>query len=143
MKAHLPGIALAMGLAAVLGTASLANDPAGTPPAASPKTTSATPAPKVTPTAPAAPAPSPASALAPRDAASGQATGKRSTRPGPADEAKPRVFKKVGTGEVFTPEPGAATKKWKDCTYDEKGRVTNAPCTGTKKDDKGVTWWPA
>ncbi len=35
-----------------------------------------------------------------------------------------------------------ATKKYKDCKYDEKGRITNAPCTGTQKDDKGVTWWP-
>ncbi len=56
--------------------------------------------------------------------------------------AKPRVFRQVGTGAVITPEPGMATKKYKDCKYDDKGKITNAPCTGTKKDDKGVTWWP-
>lgn len=56
--------------------------------------------------------------------------------------AKPRVFRQVGTGAIITPEPGMAARKYKDCKYDEKGRITNAPCTGTQKDDKGVTWWP-
>ncbi len=41
------------------------------------------------------------------------------------------------------PPQGAGEKKWKDCSYDSAGHVTNAPCTGTKRDDKGTTWWPA
>jgi hypothetical protein len=73
--------------------------------------------------------------------------GQASEKPGTASKAagtpaKPRVFRQVGTGAVITPEPGMAAKKYKDCKYDEKGRITNAPCTGTQKDDKGVTWWP-
>ncbi len=78
---------------------------------------------------------------APTGAAS--ASGKATADPKAAGTpAKPRVFRQVGTGAVITPEPGMAAKKYKDCKYDDKGRITNAPCTGTKKDDKGVTWWP-
>jgi hypothetical protein len=78
-----------------------------------------------------------------KDPTNGQASEKSGTKSKAAGTpAKPRVFRQVGTGAVITPEPGMATKKYKDCKYDEKGRITNAPCTGTQKDDKGVTWWP-
>ena len=80
---------------------------------------------------------------APTGAASASASGKATVDPKAAGTpAKPRVFRQVGTGAIITPEPGMATKKYKDCKYDDKGHITNAPCTGTKKDDKGVTWWP-
>ncbi len=78
-----------------------------------------------------------------KDPTNGQTSEKPGTAPKAAGTpAKPRVFRQVGTGAVITPEPGMAAKKYKDCKYDEKGRITNAPCTGTQKDDKGVTWWP-
>jgi hypothetical protein len=78
-----------------------------------------------------------------KDPANGQPSEKTTPKSKAAGTpAKPRVFRQVGTGAVITPEPGMATKKYKDCKYDEKGRITNAPCTGTQKDDKGVTWWP-
>jgi len=78
-----------------------------------------------------------------KDPANGQSSGKATVDPKAAGTpAKPRVFRQVGTGAVITPEPGMATKKYKDCKYNDKGAVTNAPCTGVKKDDKGVTWWP-
>jgi hypothetical protein len=78
-----------------------------------------------------------------KDPANGQPSEKATVDPGaPGTPAKPRVFRQVGTGAVITPGPGMATRKYKDCKYDDKGKITNAPCTGTKKDDKGVTWWP-
>ena len=78
-----------------------------------------------------------------KDPANGQPPEKATDAPGAAGTpAKPRVFRQVGTGAVITPGPGMATRKYKDCKYDDKGKITNAPCTGTKKDDKGVTWWP-
>lgn len=78
-----------------------------------------------------------------KDPANGQPSEKATPKSKAAGTpAKPRVFRQVGTGAIITPEPGMATKKYKDCKYDEKGRITNAPCTGTQKDDKGVTWWP-
>jgi len=40
------------------------------------------------------------------------------------------------------PAGTAVQKKYKDCTYGDRGQVTNAPCTGTLADDKGVTWLP-
>ena len=58
-----------------------------------------------------------------------------------AAKVKTGKFKSVDTGAEIAP-PADAAKKYKDCTYDSKGHVTNAPCTGTLKDDKGTTWWP-
>lgn len=61
----------------------------------------------------------------------------------PAEPQSPKA-----SGAIAMPAPhrgppqAAGEKKWKDCTYDSAGHVTNAPCTGTLKDDKGTTWWP-
>ncbi len=117
----------ALGVCALFATASLANDPAPAPAAAKAK-------PHAAPGSGAPPSADPATA----DPAAASGAAPRPMR----SHAMPHVFRKVGTGEVITPAPGDATKKWKDCTYNEKGAVTNAPCTGVKKDDKGVTWWP-
>ncbi len=122
MKRLAASLVTALGVCALVATASFANDPAPAPSAAK------------------AARPHPGSG-APPAADPAAATG---APPKPMrSHAAPHVFRKVGTGEVIpNPEPGSAVKKWKDCTYNDKGAVTNAPCTGVKKDDKGVTWWP-
>lgn len=138
MKKLTPKFAGAFGVLALLATVCFAENPKPVP-------------------SPAVPVPAAGAAQSSQDAAAATAgtplPARESSAPSVSEKAaatpkasghngQPRVFRRIGTGAAFTPDPGMATRKYKHCKYNEKGAITNAPCTGTKKDDKGVTWWP-